>query len=89
LFLSWRFSRHQQTGKRQGGRAGDRGSLTLVHLLGIYFTGTSVNPAVLSDRLAARGDALAQVWVFIVAPLAGVCSGRLGLAVPVREIHKS
>lgn len=48
------------------------GSLTLVHLLGIYFTGTSVNPArSLGPALMLGGDALANVWVFIVAPLVG------------------
>ena len=47
-------------------------SLTLVHLLGIYFTGTSVNPArSFGPALFAGGDALKNVWVFIVAPLAG------------------
>ena len=48
------------------------GSLTLVHLLGIAFTGTSVNPArSLGPALLMGGDALACVWVFIVGPLIG------------------
>jgi len=48
------------------------GSLTLVHLMGIYFTGTSVNPArSFGPALFLGGDALANVWVFIVAPLVG------------------
>lgn len=48
------------------------GSLTLVHLMGIYFTGTSVNPArSFGPALFMGGDALTNVWVFIVAPLAG------------------
>lgn len=47
-------------------------SLTLVHILGIYFTGTSVNPArSFGPALLMGGDALKNVWVFIVAPLAG------------------
>ena len=47
-------------------------SLTLVHLLGIAFTGTSVNPArSFGPALFVGGDALSSVWVFIVAPLAG------------------
>ena len=47
-------------------------SLTLVHLLGIHFTGTSVNPArSLGPAILAGGDALSCVWVFIVAPLIG------------------
>lgn len=47
-------------------------SLTLVHLFGIYFTGTSVNPArSFGPALLMGGESLACVWVFIVAPLIG------------------
>lgn len=47
-------------------------TLTLVHIFGIYFTGTSVNPArSFGPALFAGGDALKNVWVFIVAPLVG------------------
>ena len=47
-------------------------SLTLVHILGIYFTGTSVNPArSFGPALFVGGDALTNVWVFLVAPLIG------------------
>ncbi len=52
-------------------------TLTLVHLLGICLTGTSVNPArsigtAVADAIFnGNTDALAQVWIFIVAPLAG------------------
>lgn len=47
-------------------------TLTLVHILGIPFTGTSVNPArSLGPALLMGGDSLSQVWVFIVAPLVG------------------
>ncbi len=47
-------------------------SLTLVHILGISFTGTSVNPArSFGPALFVGGDALANVWVFILAPLVG------------------
>lgn len=47
-------------------------SLTLVHLFGIAFTGTSVNPArSFGPALFVGGDALANVWIFIVAPLIG------------------
>lgn len=48
-------------------------TLTLVHLFGIHFTGTSVNPArSLGPALfAADPTALSSVWVFIVAPLIG------------------
>ncbi len=47
-------------------------TLTLVHILGISFTGTSVNPArSFGPAVLVGGDALANVWVFIVAPLVG------------------
>ena len=47
-------------------------TLTFVHIVGIPLTGTSVNPArSLGPAIFARGDALANVWIFIAAPLAG------------------
>ena len=52
-------------------------TLTLVHLIGINLTGTSVNPArSIATAISAAiyngtTDALAQVWMFIVAPMAG------------------
>ena len=47
-------------------------TLTLVHLFGLPFTGTSVNPArSIGPALLQGGDALSQVWVFIIAPLVG------------------
>lgn len=47
-------------------------ALSTVHLLGIPFTGTSVNPArSFGPALFAGGDALSQLWLFIVAPLVG------------------
>lgn len=52
-------------------------TLTFVHILGIPFTGTSVNPArslapaVFSQIFIDNSEALSQVWVFILAPLVG------------------
>lgn len=47
-------------------------TLVLVHIFGIPFTGTSVNPArSLGPALITGGKALNQVWVFILSPLAG------------------
>ena len=47
-------------------------SLTVIHLVGIPLDGTSVNPArSLGPALFSGGDALAHVWVFILAPLVG------------------
>lgn len=47
-------------------------ALLVVHLIGIPLTGTSVNPArSLGPAVIVGGDALQQVWLFIVAPLVG------------------
>lgn len=50
-------------------------ALALVHLLGVPFTGTSVNPArSLGPALVQaleNTEALTQVWVFIIGPLVG------------------
>ncbi len=47
-------------------------TLVLVHVLGIHFTGTSVNPArSFGPALFVGGEALSSVWVFILAPLVG------------------
>jgi aquaporin Z len=44
----------------------------LIHLVGIPITGTSVNPArSLGPAVFVGGDALAQLWLFIVAPIIG------------------
>ena len=50
-------------------------TLTFVHLLGINLTGTSVNPArSLAPAVIMGGEALRQVWLFIVAPLIGAAA---------------
>lgn len=47
-------------------------TLTFVHIMGIPLTGTSVNPArSLAPALFIGGQALQQVWVFILAPIVG------------------
>lgn len=47
-------------------------ALVLIHLVGIHYTGTSVNPArSIGPALFEGGKALSQLWVFIVGPLAG------------------
>ncbi len=43
-----------------------------IHLVGINVTGVSVNPArSIGPALFVGGTALAQLWVFIAAPLVG------------------
>lgn len=52
-------------------------ALTVVHMLGIPFTGTSVNPArsfgpsMFSSIITGDSTYISQVWVFILAPLVG------------------
>lgn len=47
-------------------------SLILIHLVGIHFTGTSVNPArSIGPALFQGGQAMADLWVFIIGPLVG------------------
>jgi aquaporin Z len=54
-------------------------TLAAIHLVGINVTGVSVNPArSIGPALFAGAGALADLWVFIVAPLAGgVVAGAL------------
>ncbi len=47
-------------------------SLVLVHIVCIPLTGTSVNPArSFGPAIFQGGEALSQLWLFIVAPMAG------------------
>lgn len=51
-------------------------ALALVHILGVSFTGTSVNPArtfgpALIKLLQGDSSAMSVYWIFLVAPLAG------------------
>lgn len=47
-------------------------ALVLVHLACIRYTGTSVNPArSIAPAIFEGGTALSNLWIFIVAPLAG------------------
>jgi aquaporin Z len=47
-------------------------TLVVIHLAGINVSGSSVNPArSLAPAIFLGGDALAQMWLYIIAPLAG------------------
>lgn len=47
-------------------------TLAAIHLVGINVTGVSVNPArSIGPAVFVGGNALSQLWVFILAPLAG------------------
>ena len=53
-------------------------ALTLIHLISIPVTNTSVNPARSTGvAFVATTDALHQLWLFWVAPLAGAAIGGL------------
>jgi aquaporin Z len=47
-------------------------TLVVIHIVGIPITGTSVNPArSLGPAIFVGGQALGQLWLFIVAPILG------------------
>ena len=53
-------------------------ALTLIHLISIPVTNTSVNPARSTGvALYVGGWAIAQLWLFWVAPIAGAVIGGL------------
>ena len=53
-------------------------SLILVHLVCIRYTGTSVNPArSIGPALFQGGEALQQLWIFIVGPFFGAAIAAL------------
>ncbi len=53
-------------------------TLTLIHIVGIQVTGVSVNPArSFGPAVFAQGAALQQLWLFIIAPLAGAAMAGL------------
>ena len=65
--------------RRSGSRRSRSASaLTLIHLVGIPVTNTSVNPArSTGPALFVGGWALAQLWLFWVAPLIGGVLGGI------------
>jgi aquaporin Z len=53
-------------------------ALTLIHLISIPVTNTSVNPARSTGvALYVGGWAIAQLWLFWIAPIAGAIIGGL------------
>jgi aquaporin Z len=53
-------------------------TLVLIHLVAIPITGTSVNPArSFGPAIFAGGKALAQLWLFIVAPVVGAVAAAI------------
>jgi aquaporin Z len=53
-------------------------TLTLIHLISIPVDNTSVNPArSFATAIVAGGDALEQLWAFVVFPIVGAIAGAL------------
>jgi aquaporin Z len=53
-------------------------SLVLIHIVGIPVTGVSVNPArSIGPALLVGGQAISQLWLFIVAPILGAILSAL------------
>ena len=75
---------HGVTSKTNAGNAGFAGlviglTLTLIHIVGIPVTGVSVNPArSIGPAIFVGGQAITNLWVFIVGPIVG---GLLGGAI--------
>lgn len=63
-------------------------ALTLIHLISIPVTNTSVNPARSTGVAVFVGDwALAQLWLFWVAPIIGAALGALAYkAISARDV---
>jgi aquaporin Z len=63
-------------------------ALTLIHLISIPVTNTSVNPARSTGVALFVGDwAIAQLWLFWLAPIAGALLGALAYRVIGSEDH--
>lgn len=64
-------------------------ALVLVHIVGIPLTGTSVNPArSFGPALLNGGTSLAQVWLFVLAPLVGAVIAVLVWKVTRTEVEE-
>jgi aquaporin Z len=61
-------------------------TLVVIHIVGIQVTGVSVNPArSFGPAVFAQGAALQQLWLFIVAPLAGAAIAGLAFRTKMLE----
>ena len=63
-------------------------TLAVIHIVGIQVTGVSVNPACsFGPAVLAGGEALTQLWLFIVAPMVGAGLGALLFRTRVLEVR--
>jgi len=70
------------------------GALTLVHLLGLYITGTSVNPArsimpAIFTAFSGEYTPLIQMWIFIAGPFIGAALAAIVWKLFTKENHGS
>ena len=64
-------------------------TLVAIHLLGIHITGTSVNPArSFGPAVFAGGQAIQQLWVFLLLPTLGGAAAGLLFRLGVLEVDK-
>ena len=62
-------------------------TLTAIHIVGIQVTGVSVNPArSFGPALFAGGQAMSQLWLFLIAPLVG--AGLAGMKLRFGFVEK-
>lgn len=65
-------------------------ALVVIHLVGINITGVSVNPArSIGPALFAGSTAIAQLWLFIVAPIIGAVAAGLLFKTGMLDMPKS
>lgn len=63
-------------------------TLVVIHIVGINVTGVSVNPArSIGPALLVGGQALGQLWLFIIAPMIGAALAGLLFRAGVLEAH--
>lgn len=61
-------------------------TLTVIHIVGIQVTGVSANPArSFGPAVFAQGEALGQLWLFIIAPLVGAALAGLAFRTKMLE----
>lgn len=63
-------------------------TLVMIHIVGIQVTGVSVNPArSFGPAFIVGGQAMAQMWLFIVAPMIGAAAA--GLLFKMKQLEPS
>lgn len=63
-------------------------TLVMIHIVGIQVTGVSVNPArSFGPAFIVGGQAIAQMWLFIVAPMIGAAAA--GLLFKMKQLEPS